>query len=233
MKQLALPIQLAESASLDNFMVGRNEQLLYFLRRFLDQRDDVQAFLWGHGARGKTHLLQAMCQQASARNLGASYLPMIELARLDVGVLDGLEHLDLLAVDDLHCVTAEPRWAEALFHLINRCRSRGCRLLLASADSPQTLPVALPDLASRLVWGPVFHIRRLADDDLLGFIMSRSRRLGLAMSAELATWMVKHLPRDIGYFQRLLVLLDKEALARKQRVTLPLLKQVMAEHPDF
>ena len=230
MKQLALPISLNESATLDNFIAGRNGQLIHFLRRFLEQRDELQAYLWAHGARGKSHLLQAMCQLAAARKRQASYLPMRELARLDAAMLDGLETLQLLAIDDLQVVANDPVWAEAIFHLINRCRNGHCRLLLAATESPQSIQVALPDLASRLVWGPVFHLDPLADDELLAFVFNLARQRGLNLSAEVAHYLVKHLPRDIRYLETLIRLLDEETMASKRRVTLPLVKLVMQEH---
>ncbi len=230
MKQLALPIRMNASATLDNFIAGRNAQLIHFLQRFLDQQGELQAYLWAHGARGKSHLLQAMCQQAAERKLQASYLPMAELAGFDATMLTGLEQLQLLAIDDLQAVVADPVWAEAIFHLINRCRNAGCRLLLAASESPQSIPVALPDLASRLVWGPVFHLDPLADDELLVFIFNRARQRGLNLPAEVAHYIVKHLPRDIRYLETLIALLDEEAMASKRRVTLPLVKLVMQEH---
>jgi DnaA family protein len=228
-KQLPLPIRLDEAATLENYIPGRNASALYFLQGFLDKPEELQAYLWAHGARGKSHLLQAMCQQASRQQLQATYLPMAELAGLGGGMLEGLERLQLVAIDDLQQVTPDPAWAEALFHLINRCRSSGCKLLLASTDSPQSIDVALPDLASRLLWGPVFHLDPLADADLLSFILRRSRQCGLEMPAEVAHYLVKHAPRDIRWLEELIEKLDQETLARMRRVTVPLVKEVMAQ----
>ncbi len=232
MKQLALPIRLNESATLDNFIAGRNAQLVHFLRRFLDGGDEQQAYLWAQAARGKSHLLQAMCHRATAAGLRASYLPMAESAAWHPSMLDGLERMGLVAIDDLHLVSADPHWAEALFHLINRCRHGGCRLLLASRESPHGVDVALPDLASRLSWGPVFHLDPLGDSELLAFVFDRARRRGMQLPAEVAGYLVKHLPRDIRYLEKLIELLDEEALAAKRKVTLPLLKQVVAQRQE-
>ena len=134
-----------------------------------------------------------------------------------------------MAIDDLQRITPDPAWAEAVFHLINRCRNRGCKLLFASQDSPQSINVALPDLASRLLWGPVFHIDPLLDNDLLRFILDQSRQCGLEMPAEVAHYLVKHAPRDIRWLEQLIALLDSETLARRRRVTVPLVKELVAE----
>ncbi len=231
MKQLPLPIRLDEAATLENFIAGRNAQLLHFLRHFLDGSDEQQAYLWARAARGKSHLLQAMCHRATAAGLRASYLPMADAHRHPT-MFDGLERMGLVAVDDLHLVTAEPAWAEALFHLINRCRHGGCRLLLASRESPHGVDVALPDLASRLSWGPVFHLDPLDDAELLAFVFDRARRRGMELPAKVAGYLVRHLPREIGYLERLIELLDEETLAGKRKVTLPLLKQVVGQHGE-
>lgn len=226
MKQLPLPIRLDEAATLENYIAGRNTTAKYFLSGFLSNPDELQAYLWAHGARGKSHLLQAMCRLASSNRMQATYLPMKEFAPLGSEMLDGLENLQLIAIDDLQVVTHDSDWAEAIFHLINRCRSRGCKLLLASENSPQSIRVALPDLASRLLWGPVFHLDPLPDTDLLSFILDRSRQCGLEMPAEVAHYLVKHAPRDIRWLEKMIELLDQETLARRRKVTVPLVKEL-------
>ena len=227
MKQLALPIQLDEAATLDNYIVGPNVQLLHYLRRFLDTDGELQAYLWSGSARGKSHLLKAMCRHAASQGKRASYLPMKDHAGFHPSMLDGMEALALIALDDLQAVTADARWAEALFHLINRCRQQGCRLLLAATVSPHKIEVALPDLASRLSWGPVFHLDPLGDAELLAFIIDRAHQRGLTMPIEVANYVIKHLPRDIHYLETLIARLDEEALASRRRVTLPLVKRVV------
>lgn len=227
MKQLALPIRLNEAATLENYIAGPNVQLHHYLRRFLDTDGELQAYLWAASARGKSHLLQAMCHRAAASGVRASYLPLASMTQRRPEMFDGMERLGLIAIDDLDLISADEQWAEALFHLINRCRQSGCRLLFAAKASPHRIEVALPDLKSRLSWGPVFHLDPLGDAELLTFIRNRARQRGLTIPAEAAHYIVKHLPRDIRYLETLIAALDDEALASRRRVTLPLVKRVV------
>jgi DnaA family protein len=54
---------------------------------------------------------------------------------LDRGVelLDNLEQYELVCIDDLHVIAGKADWEEALFHLFNRLRDSGRRLLIAAS----------------------------------------------------------------------------------------------------
>lgn len=58
MTQLLLDIQPVFVPTLDNFIVGSNEELLAALRQ-----EQKRIYLWGSSGCGKTHLLSAMKQQ--------------------------------------------------------------------------------------------------------------------------------------------------------------------------
>jgi DnaA family protein len=62
-------------------------------------------------------------------------------------------------LDDLQAIAGKADWEEALFHLFNRLRDSGRRLLIAASTSPRELPVKLADLKSRLTLALIFQMR--------------------------------------------------------------------------
>ena len=77
----------------------------------------------------------------------------------------GLEHYDLVVLDDIDQVCADRDWAEALFALINRFSDQRQNLLVMSAvSSANSLAIALPDLRSRLQLAVTFKLQPLPDD---------------------------------------------------------------------
>ena len=77
--------------------------------------------------------------------------------------LDGLERLDLLALDDVDRVAEDPRFARPLFRLLDLATSEGRGLLLAATVPPQGLHFPLADLASRAAAATVYRLHALDD----------------------------------------------------------------------
>ena len=158
----------------EQFVPGENAVALGLVMRVAERVGEPQLYLWGAPGTGKTHVLQAACQRMGEHGLPAAYLSLAEAPH--PGVLDGLEHLGLVALDDIQAVMGQDGWEIALFDLINRLREQQVPLLLAANAPPGMLAVNLPDLASRLGWGPV---QRLDDAS-----MERQRRVTLPLARE-------------------------------------------------
>ncbi|HEX7026281.1 MAG TPA: DnaA regulatory inactivator Hda [Gammaproteobacteria bacterium] len=231
--QLPLNIQLPESANFDTYVSGDNGLLLELLRQCSAGRGEMQIYCWSEPGLGKTHLLQACCHSAAGQGRLPCYLPLDELLGRDEGkdgvgpdILDNLESVDLLCLDGLQRITGRLLWEQALFSLINRCRGKGTRLVFAAGANIHELGLRLPDLASRLSWGPVFQIKPLGDDGKLLVLQGRAQRRGIELSDEVGLYMLRRFPRDIRFLCDVLDTLDRASLAAQRRVTIPFIKAV-------
>ena len=63
--QLPLGLTLRESARFASYFPGQNEEAVNSLRASAGGRGDTLVYLAGAPGLGKTHLLQAACQQAA------------------------------------------------------------------------------------------------------------------------------------------------------------------------
>lgn len=96
MQQLPLGVRLPDRAVFASFLPARNGQAVDHLRRAADGQIAGASWLCGPPGAGKTHLLRAVSAQASA-TMRTAYVPLKELARLGVGVLEGLRQLGVPA----------------------------------------------------------------------------------------------------------------------------------------
>ncbi len=222
--QLPLGIGLKDSATFDNFYPVGNEVVL----QALQQGNDRMLYLWGPAGCGKSHLLQALCHAAAAEGLSPVYLPLQELISLTPDLLHGLEHQALIAIDDIQVVAGLSEWEEALFHLYNRVRDHGQRLVVSASVAPAGLALTLPDLTSRLGWGPVFQLATLTDTDKRAALQMRARRRGLEMNNEVADYLLRRCPRDMDSLFNLLNRLDQASLAAQRRLTIPFVRDLLA-----
>ncbi len=228
--QLSLGVSLKDDATFANFLVGPgNEQPLHALRQFSEDRGEQMVVVWGSPGVGLTHLLQACCHEAFARHINVQYLPLRELVGYaPEDVCEGLDKVNLVCLDGLERICGQRQWEQTLFHLVNRLRDAGHRLLVACHTSPPALPLLLPDLKSRLLGGVVYHLRPLGDAEKGLALQLRARRRGMDMSDEVAKYILSRAPRDTSELFDLLNRLDDASLQRQRKLTVPFVKEVLA-----
>lgn len=227
--QLVLNLRLRAETTLEAYLPAEDQSELPEAVRALVAGDgDVpQLFLWGPPGTGKTHLAQAACHEAAAQGLSVAYVPLGELAAAGPQVLEGLASLPLLAIDDLDLVWGEPAWQASLFALINNLREHQGRLLFTACQRPTATQVALADLRSRLMWGPVYHLRALDDDRLVKMLQAGAKARGFSLGEIEIAYLMRHVARDPASLIRLLDRLDAASLKARRRVTVPLIRAVL------
>ena len=225
--QLPLPLRLPAAARFDNFVAGPNAEIVAAVRQLATEPNAAVLFLSGAAGSGKTHLLQAACRQAVAGDESAVYLPLAEWGELDLGVLEGLEHYALLALDDLDVIAGRHDWEEALFHLFNRVREAGGRWLCAAHAAPEQLGLCLPDLRSRLGWGSVYALQPVDDAARTQILRVRAHERGLELPEDTAQFLLRRCPRDLPALMALLERLDAAALSAQRRLTVPFVREVL------
>ncbi len=226
-QQQVLDFGLAPSRTLEQFLPGANGVAAGLVAQQAEGRGEPQLYLWGARGCGKTHLLQAACQRAGEHGLPAAYIALLDAPH--PGVLEGLERLGLVALDDVQAVVGQAVWEEALFDLINRLREHAVPLLLAADQPPSALSIALPDLASRLGWGPIVRLEGLDDAAKLELLRRRAVERGLNLPDEVGRYLLERLPRDLSSLLEGLERLDRASMERQRKLSLALAREVLGE----
>jgi DnaA family protein len=226
MQQLPLGVRLPDRAVFASFLPARNDQAVAHLKQMADAAVAGTAWLCGPHGSGKTHLLQAVCVQASAR-MSAGYVPLRELGRLGVEVLDGMRQLDCLCLDDLDEVVGRADWERTLFGVYREIEDGGGRLVVSAATPPALLQWALPDLGSRLSASTVFQLRVLDEAEQQAALQLRARLRGFELPEETCRFLQRRFPRDMHKLYELLDTLDEAALVAQRRLTVPFIREVL------
>jgi DnaA family protein len=227
-KQLPLDLGGPPPPTFDNFFAQANLEAVSRLRALAEEvhderADDRMLYLWGAEGCGRSHLLQAVCDDAARCGLGARALTphhALEAFAFDPAIA-------LYAVDDVDRMN--PAQQIAVFNLINEVRAHRRSAIVSAGSAPPMAAEMREDLRTRLGWGLVYHLQPLSDADKTTALLHAARARGLHLSPEVPQWLVTHSYRDMPSLMALLDALDHYSLERKRAVTLPLLRDMLAD----
>ena len=219
MSQLILDIAPDRQPTLDNFVVGRNLELVTALRHALSGDSSERFFyVWGGPGSGKTHLLQACVSAARDMQQDAVY------AQGSVPPLVADMGATMVAVDDVGQL--DDKAQIALFDLYNRMRDNGAMLLVSGTESPLHLRLR-DDLRTRLGWGLVYQVHVLSDEEKAQALVQHAHSLGFVLAPEVTQYLLRHGRRDLPSLMTVLEALDAHSLRLHRAPSVPLLKEVM------
>jgi len=235
--QLALSVQLPDDETFDSFKSMANQGVVAQLKAFIETSNNEEHhrgivaphgfYLFGLSGVGKSHLLHASSSYAATLNLLC--LSFSELTHLSVEVLDGLEHIDVICLDDIHIIAGDKQWQQAVFDLYNRLVEQNKKMIITGDQSVQQLAITLPDLVSRLSWGFVEQVKVLSDDEKSTALQYRAQQRGLLLSNEVVKFLLNRLSRDMGSLIESLDILDKASIIEQRKITIPFIKETFPD----
>lgn len=222
----------------ENYIVAQhNDQIVAHLKYLIQQTLSGQPssnylYLWGQSGTGKTHLLQAVCEEACLdNNVKAAYFSFKDHADVDSAVLgdilESFESQDLICLDDLNLINHHQDHEELLFGFYNRIKDANKTLIIASDCSVTSLNIGLADLQSRLASGVSYHLKTLDDQDKKNLLMTCANERGMTLSGEVADYLITHGRRDIVGLFEMLDKLDKASIQYKRKLSIPFAKEIL------
>ena len=223
--QLPIPLAVNPRFDFNSFRTGDNAELVAALKTSARLPGGPGLWLWGEAGSGRSHLLQALCQEATAQQHSSIYLPLAQLAA-QPEVIDSLEG-GVIALDDVEQWLGDIRLESALMALYQRQLARAGVLVVAADRSATGIDFALADLASRLRALPAFRIAPLGDTDLVAVLKAAAHQRGLKLNKATADFWITRSRRSLPALLAELDELDRMALAAQRRLSIPLLKAVL------
>lgn len=227
MSQLPLALGGLDSPDFAHFWPG-DALVVARLQALAQAPGGAQVLLLGAAGGGKTHLLLATCEAARAHGLAVAYLP---LDRIDDAGLAGAVDAELVAVDAIDCAYRDGARAEWLFAQVNRQHDHGRALLLAARALPDPAALVLPDLGSRLLRCERLALAPHDDEARRAILLHRAASAGIPLDEAAADYLLRHHSRDLRALLARLQDLDRAALARGRRITVPLVRELLQAEP--
>lgn len=238
-KQFPLSISPSVEHAFDSFYVAPSQQqLVEVLQSFCASTHTSQVtkpevfdtffYLWGASGSGVSHLLQACQSLCFQQQQNVQYLPINDLINYGPDeIFSGLESMHMVIIDDVDMLCGRNNWETALFHLYNRLKDSGKKLLVGAHTPAREIPVILEDLKSRLQWGITYRLYSLNDEEKKQAFLFRAKLLGLECSEEVVQFVFNHRGREFTQLIELLNAIDKASLAEQRQITIPFVKKVI------
>jgi chromosomal replication initiation ATPase DnaA len=219
-RQLALDLPVEPSLDPEDFLVSPSNEAAYAAVEAWPDWPDRILLLLGPAGSGKSHLASVWRATSHAWTLKGSDLAGADIPHL---VSSGA-----LVIED--CDRFPPP-EEALFHLVNAARERGCSILITARTRPDEWGIATRDLLSRLRLATTAVLDPPDDALLRAILVKLFLERQLVVDTTVVDFIAHRTERSVAAARDLVETLDREALARRRRINRALVAEVL-RHPE-
>ncbi len=197
-------------------------------------------FIHGGVGLGKTHLLQAICQQVLERKgdqrilyLSCDSFINQFISAIETGDMNQFRyryrHVDVLVIDDIHFLAGRDRTQEEFFHTFNTLY-QGHKQIILSADCP---PSEIPELEERLVsrfnWGLVARVEKPCYETRVAILQKKARLRGLSLADDVLCYVAAKVENNTRELEGAITKIQGMSMLQEGRIDLELAKAALGE----
>ena len=227
----------------DNFVVGKPNEFAYAAARRAAEAANVPfnpLFLYGASGLGKTHLMHAIAWEIRARDPGRKviYLTaekfMYEFVRAvrtkdTMAFKDLFRSVDVLMIDDLHCIAGREMTQEEFFHTFNALVDQNRQVVISADKSPADLDGVEERMRSRLGWGLVADIHPTTYELRLGILQAKAERSTVEIPAKVLEFLAHKITSNVRELEGALIRIIAHAELIGRPVTLETTQEVLQD----
>jgi chromosomal replication initiator protein len=195
--------------SFENFVVGSSNRLAHAASLAVAENPAKAynpLFLYGGVGLGKTHLLHAIGDMCSKRDLQVLYVSSEEFTNDLIHAIrthatqafrDKYRRIDVLLIDDIQFIAGKESTQEEFFHTFNTLHGQDKQLVISSDRPPKAMNTLEERLRSRFEWGLIADIQPPDFETRLAILRSKADRAGYRMQDEIFELIAKRVQLNI------------------------------------
>src|SRR5688500_11861635 len=237
------PLLLNPDYTFENFVVGPCNRLPHAASVAVsDNAGKAYNPLFIHGGvgLGKTHLLQAVCQNVLAKHndyrilyLSCDSFINQFIQAVQHGDMNQFRyryrHADVLVIDDIHFLRGHDRTQEEFFHTFNTLYQSNKQIILSADAPPSEIPELEERLISRFNWGLVARIERPCYETRVAILQKKARLRGMELPDDVICYVAAKVENNTRELEGAITKIQGMSLLQKGEIDLELAKAALGE----
>ncbi|MHC4457276.1 MAG: chromosomal replication initiator protein DnaA [Planctomycetota bacterium] len=234
-------LKLHPDYTFESFVVGPSNRLAQASCVAVSQSPGTTynpLFVYGSVGLGKTHLLQAVCYEASQR-FDKAIIQLLScedfvnrfIRAIEEGNLAGFQSqfrtVDMLVIDDVQFLREREHSQEEFFHTFNAIYNNGKQIILSADSPPGQIPSLEERLISRFNWGLVARIDPPTYEMRVAIVQKKAHLRGLSISDEIAEYIARKVQANIRELEGALTTIYAVATTTGEEITFELAQRAL------
>ncbi len=232
---------LNPSFTFESFVVGDSNKMAYNASYAVAQKPGVQynpLFIYGSTGLGKTHLLQAIGNDAIEKGKIVIYVTSEQFMNaFTFAIKNGnMEHFrntyrkcDLLLIDDVQFFTGKEQTQEEFFHTFNELHTAKKQIVLTADKLPSQIAGLEERLQSRFEWGLPADIKAPELETKIAIIETKSELNGIVLDKDVINYIATNFDNSIRAIEGVLIQIRATADLLGAKINLELVQNLLKD----
>ena len=232
---------LNQSFTFDSFIVGKSNEMAYNSSKAVAEKPGTQynpLFIYGGTGLGKTHLLQAIGNDAVSKDKNVIYVTIEQFMNDFLFSMKNknLEHFkakyrkcDLLLIDDVQFLTGKETTQEEFFHTFNELKNANKQIVLTSDRLPSQIAGLEDRIKSRFEHGLKAHINLPELETKILIIEKKSELNGIVLTKDIVHYIATNLGNSVREIEGVLIQINANANLLGVDINIELVQRVLKD----
>ncbi len=232
---------LNPSYTFDSFVLGPSNQMAYNASLAVSKKPGTQynpLFIYGGTGLGKTHLLQAIGNDAIEHGKTVIYVTIEQFMNDFTFSIKNknMEHFrskyrqcDVLLIDDIQFLSGKEQTQEEFFHTFNELHNAKKQIVMTSDRLPSQIAGLVDRLRSRFEWGLTADIQIPGLETKIAIIEKKSDLNGIKLTRDIINFIATNLDSSIREIEGVLIRINASASLLNQEINLEMAQSLLKE----
>ena len=227
----------------DNFVVAENNELARAACFAISQNLGHlynPLFIYGGVGLGKTHLLQALGNEITAKT-PEKRVKYITSERFTSELVESIknqtvdqfktayEHIDLLIIDDVQFLSGREKTQNEFFHIFNALYQLNKQIVISSDRTPKSIPTLEERLRSRFEGGMIADISKPSLETRVAILQTKAQERGVLIDPPSIQFIAEHVKNNVRELEGALSRVLAYSEFQKVPITLSLVQKALSD----
>jgi len=227
----------------ENFVVGPSNRFAFAAAQAVAENPAKSYnpfFIYGPVGLGKTHLLQAISQEAQRKNPGLK-ICYLSSEQFTNELINSIRHhsseafrqkyrnVDILLIDDIHFIAGKMSTQEEFFHTFNTLHDHHKQIIICSDRPPKEISNLEERLVSRFAWGLITDIQPPDYETRVAILRKKLELESVVVPDDVVLFIAQEIKTNIRELEGALIRVVAYSLLEDKLISLAVAKQVLKD----